>query len=594
MTSPNKKTQSTSQCSNENLTEIEELKQEISDLRTKCKELSQLTQDNNYNLLQSKIDKLIDKLEYENTQLRLTNEILQLQIDNYEFMQSLDANIASHDEAESNDLIIPAKRQMRKKPSEEEEKAKVLVRTLLKTFPSELNLKDEETFKSKTNDEICQKLIPRLQKEMKAYNPTYEQVESWLLSIHRSKRAAYLNYLKSNQLNQPNPTSLDNEQEAESDGSIRPAKRQKKSKETRPTNLSEDEDALKIEGGVKTSKGLKPSNLPEDEDVVKIDEGAKILMKTLLKTFPPELNLRDEETFKSKTNVEICQKLIPRLQKEVKAAYNLSYEQIETWLQSFHRSKRNFYLKSHQLNQTNPTSLDNEQEAESDVNIRPAKRQKKSKEKRPTNFSEDEDALKIEEGAKILKGRKSSNLPEDEDALKIEEGAKSLMKALLKTYPYEYTLSIEDTFRSQVNIDICDRLIPKLQRDVKSAYDLSYGQVETWLHSFHKSRRNAHLKSNQSNNLSPTSFDNEFDNLQEAEFDDSIRLAIRQTKSKDELKNEEGVKIEEGAKSLMKRLIDKTYTQNDGVLVTFYLHVKKKKWKLINIKLTILNISFSS
>jgi hypothetical protein len=120
-------------------------------------------------------------------------------------------------------------------------------------------------------------------------------------------------------------------------------------------------------------------------------------MRALLKTFPSEFNLRDEETFKSETNVEICQRLIPKLQREVKSAYNLSHEQVEAWLQTFHKSKRSAYLKSNQLNQSNPTQLDNEfnnsQEAESDGSIRSAKQQ--------TKLKADDEELKIEEGAKV-------------------------------------------------------------------------------------------------------------------------------------------------------------------------------------------------
>lgn len=72
------------------------------------------------------------------------------------------------------------------------------------------------------------------------------------------------------------------------------------------------------------------------------------------------------------------------------------------------------------------------------------------------------------------------------------------MRRLLdKTYTQnKYKLKIEKTFKSQVNTDICEVLIPKLQEDVKPVYNLSYKQVETWLQSIHKSKRNTHLKSN--------------------------------------------------------------------------------------------------
>jgi hypothetical protein len=69
------------------------------------------------------------------------------------------------------------------------------------------------------------------------------------------------------------------------------------------------------------------------------------------------------------------------------------------------------------------------------------------------------------------------------------------MKALLNTYPYEFNLKIEDTFRSKVNTDICEKLIPRLQMEVRPAYDLSYRQVESWLQTFHRNKRNSYRKS---------------------------------------------------------------------------------------------------
>src|SRR5688572_19025943 len=119
-------------------------------------------------------------------------------------------------------------------------------------------------------------------------------------------------------------------------------------------------------------------------------------MKALLKTYPYEFTLKVEDTFKSQINTEICDSLIPKLQREVKPAYNLSYEQVESWLQTFHRSKRNVYLKQLNLSSLN-NEVDNSQEADSDGSIQSAKRQTKSKGRNPSNLSEDEDGLKIEE-----------------------------------------------------------------------------------------------------------------------------------------------------------------------------------------------------
>ncbi|CAB4399751.1 unnamed protein product [Rhizophagus irregularis] len=498
-------------------TEVEELNRQIFELQSKNNELSQ-----QYNRLEQETE----QLRFNNDELTKQNNFLQVQIENYEFLQSLDVDNASQNENVSDDGTRPAKRQMRKKTSDEEEKAKVLMRTLLKTFP-ELELKEGETFKSEANVKICQELIPKLQKEMKVYNPTYEQLNTWLQSYHKSKRNAYN---RSNQLNRSNPTSLNNEfgylLEAESDDAIRSAKRETK------------------------SKGRKSNNFSEDDDELKVEEGAKSLMKALLKTYPYEFNLKVEDTFKSQINTEICDSLIPKLQREVKSAYNLSYEQVESWLQTFHRYKRNTYLKQLNLSSLN-NEVDNSQEADSDGSIQSAKRQTKSK------------------------GRNPSNLSEDEDGLKIEEGAKILMRTLLKTFPSELNLRGDETFKSKTNVEICQKLIPRLRKEMK-AYNPSYEQVETWLQSIHRSKRYAYLKSNQLNQSNPMPLDDELDYLQEVESDVTNRpAAIRQTKPKerkpsnvsededeDELKYEEGSKIGEGAKSLMRRLLDKTYTQN--------------------------------
>ena len=114
-------------------------------------------------------------------------------------------------------------------------------------------------------------------------------------------------------------------------------------------------------------------------------------MKLLIKGYPSELNLKCEDTFKSDANVKICQKLIPALKKDVKLWYDLSDEQVETWLQSFHRNKRNTYLKSNDV----PENLNSQVES--------AKRQTKLKGKKSVNFSEDEEGR-----AKVCKSIKFS------------------------------------------------------------------------------------------------------------------------------------------------------------------------------------------
>lgn len=226
-----------------------------------------------YIRLYLELKRKISGLESKNRELTKENESLRDQL------QSLNNDNESQAEVVSDDSTRPAKRQMRKKPSDEEEKAKVnnrqlvfyatsillnysllqsIIKTLLKTFP-ELELREKDTFRSKTNDEICQQLIPKLQKEIKTlkylkYDPSSDQVMAWLQSIHRTKRSAYL------KLKQSNQDDEDNGQETESDGAIqsaKSAKRQTKSKVRKSDNLTEDDDGLKNEEGSKIEEGAK-------------------------------------------------------------------------------------------------------------------------------------------------------------------------------------------------------------------------------------------------------------------------------------------------------------------------------------------------
>ncbi|RGB42213.1 hypothetical protein C1646_662420 [Rhizophagus diaphanus] len=280
---------------------------------------------------QTEIEELkrkILELEYENNELTKQNNILQFQVDKHKSLEPSellnDDNDSQAEEVVSDDDTRPAKR-TRKKLSDEEEKVKSIIKTLLKTFP-ELELREEEKFTSKTNNDICQQLIPKLQKELKThkYILSTEQVRGWLKSSHKSKRSIYL---KSNQQNLDE--EVDNEQEA-SDGTTQSAKRQTKSKVKKLGNLTEDDDVSKSKEGLK------------------LEEEAKILMKRLLeKTYTQdEYKFKVDDTFKSQANIDICKMLIPRLQEDVKPTYNPSYEQVENWLQSIHKTKRNAYLKS--------------------------------------------------------------------------------------------------------------------------------------------------------------------------------------------------------------------------------------------------------
>ncbi|CAB4427861.1 unnamed protein product [Rhizophagus irregularis] len=238
----------------------------------------------------------ISELENKNKELNNQNSYLQYQVDKYESSQPLNDDNDSQAEVVSDDDTRPAKR-TRKKLSDEEEKEKSIIKTLLKTFP-EHELREEEKFTSKTNNDICQQLIPKLQKELKThkYVLSTEQVRGWLKSIHKSKRSIYL---KSNQQNLDE--EVDNEQEA-SDGATQSAKRQTKSKVKKLGNLTEDDD------GSKNKEGLK------------LEEDAKVLMKRLLEKAytQDEYKFKVEDTFKSQANIDICKMLIPMLQEDVK------------------------------------------------------------------------------------------------------------------------------------------------------------------------------------------------------------------------------------------------------------------------------------
>ncbi|PKY34469.1 hypothetical protein RhiirB3_454200 [Rhizophagus irregularis] len=59
----------------------------------------------------------------------------------------------------------------------DEEEARAEMKTILKTFPIELELKYDEKFTSESNDEILQQVIPRLIEAMKPSAPNWTYVE---------------------------------------------------------------------------------------------------------------------------------------------------------------------------------------------------------------------------------------------------------------------------------------------------------------------------------------------------------------------------------------------------------------------------------
>jgi hypothetical protein len=67
------------------------------------------------------------------------------------------------------------------------------MKVILKTFPSELELRYDERLTSKTNENILRQIIPRVINAMKPrYSPEYRQVKSWLSALHKHRRVRLL------------------------------------------------------------------------------------------------------------------------------------------------------------------------------------------------------------------------------------------------------------------------------------------------------------------------------------------------------------------------------------------------------------------
>ena len=78
------------------------------------------------------------------------------------------------------------------------------MKAILKTLLLELDLKYDETFTSETNTEIRRRLVPELFKSLKPrYNPTHEQLNTWLQALHKHRRSRY-NYDRRGRLDQDN------------------------------------------------------------------------------------------------------------------------------------------------------------------------------------------------------------------------------------------------------------------------------------------------------------------------------------------------------------------------------------------------------
>jgi hypothetical protein len=66
------------------------------------------------------------------------------------------------------------------------------MKTVLRTLPTDLEMRYDEKFGSETNTEIMRDLIPRLVNSLKRYKVTYSQVRGWLQALHKHRRVRYL------------------------------------------------------------------------------------------------------------------------------------------------------------------------------------------------------------------------------------------------------------------------------------------------------------------------------------------------------------------------------------------------------------------
>ena len=78
------------------------------------------------------------------------------------------------------------------------------MKVILKTFPSDLELKYDERLTSETNKNLLRQIIPRVINALKPrYFPQYRQVKSWISALHKHRRVRLL-YKNCGTLNKDN------------------------------------------------------------------------------------------------------------------------------------------------------------------------------------------------------------------------------------------------------------------------------------------------------------------------------------------------------------------------------------------------------
>ncbi|GET58006.1 hypothetical protein GLOIN_2v1769621 [Rhizophagus irregularis DAOM 181602=DAOM 197198] len=112
------------------------------------------------------------------------------------------------------------------------------------------------------------------------------------------------------------------------------------------SNWTRDVNDIGFEEDQRPTKRRKGKNTVRDSgDEMEVnEEEAKAEMKTILKTFPIELELIYDEKFSSESNDEILRQIIPRLIEAMKPRVRLLYKQRGTLDKDNHRLHRNNWL----------------------------------------------------------------------------------------------------------------------------------------------------------------------------------------------------------------------------------------------------------
>ena len=62
------------------------------------------------------------------------------------------------------------------------------MKTILKTMPTELEMRYDLKFGSKENTDILREVVLRLIDSLKRFNTTYKQIKEWLSALHKYRR----------------------------------------------------------------------------------------------------------------------------------------------------------------------------------------------------------------------------------------------------------------------------------------------------------------------------------------------------------------------------------------------------------------------